>query len=105
MSGTSKGQLGYSIAGVIFMAIGLAVFAIRLVHAGPYALPGGAAFVGALLAIALGAYLLWPSKPRFTGLVAIVLATFAGIRRINHISASATRYMFLSELAFRHDIR
>ncbi len=53
MSGTSKGQLGYSIAGVIFMAIGLAVFAIRLVHAGPYALPGGAAFVGALLAIAL----------------------------------------------------
>jgi hypothetical protein len=28
-----------------------------------------------------------------------------GIRRINHISASATRYMFLSKLAFRHDIR
>jgi hypothetical protein len=77
MSETNKGQLGYSIAGIIFLAIGSAVFAIRLLHAGPYALPGGAAFIGALLAIGLGAYLLWPGKPRFTGLVAIVVATFA----------------------------
>jgi len=85
MSETNKGQLGYRIAGVIFMAIGLAVFAIRLVHAGPYALPGGAAFIGALLAIALGAFLLWPGKPRFTGLVAIVVATFASFPAIYSI--------------------
>ena len=79
MSKTNKGQIGYAIAGVIFLAIGLAVFAVRLAHAGPYALPGGAAFIGALLAIALGAFLLWPGKPRFTGLVAIVVAIFASL--------------------------
>ncbi|MFT5100779.1 MAG: hypothetical protein ACI9HY_002908 [Planctomycetaceae bacterium] len=85
MSETSKGQLSYSIVGVIFLAIGLAVFAIRLLHEGPYALPGGAAFIGALLAIALGTYLLWPGKPRFTGLVAIVVATFASFPAIYSI--------------------
>lgn len=95
MSETSKGQLGYNVAGVIFMAIGLAVFAIRLVHPGPYALPGGAAFVGALLAIALGAYLFWPGKPRFTGLVAIVLASFASFPAIYSIVAESEEVISL----------
>ena len=85
MSESNKGRLGYNVAGVIFIAIGLAVFAIRLSHAGPYALPGGAAFIGSLAAIALGAYLLWPDKPRFTGLIAIVIATFASFPAIYSI--------------------
>jgi hypothetical protein len=85
MSETSKGQLGYNIAGVIFIVIGLAVFAIRLGHPGPYALPGGAGFFGALAVIALGAYMLWPGKPRFTGLIAIAIATFASFPAIYSI--------------------
>ena len=85
MSKSNKGRLGYNVAGIIFIAIGLAVFAIRLGHAGPYPLPGGAAFIGSLAAIALGAYLLWPDKPRFTGLIAIVIATFASFPAIYSI--------------------
>ena len=37
----------YVIAGIIFILIGLAVFAIRLTHSGTYAMPHGAAFYSA----------------------------------------------------------
>jgi hypothetical protein len=95
MSETRKQQLGYNITGVIFIGIGLAVFAIRLGHLGPYALPGGAGFLGALAAIALGAYLLWRGKPRFTGLIAIVLATFASFPAIYSIVAESEEVISL----------
>jgi hypothetical protein len=77
MSETSKGQLGYNIAGIIFIAIGLAVF------------------VGAFAAIALGAYMFWPGKPRFTGLIGIVLATFASFPAIYSIVAESEEVISL----------
>ncbi|MEM7098859.1 MAG: hypothetical protein AAF541_11415 [Pseudomonadota bacterium] len=45
--------------GIVFVVIGIGVFAVRLIHPGPYIAPGtGATFAG-LASIALGAILLW----------------------------------------------
>jgi hypothetical protein len=85
MSESNKGQLAHTVSGVIFIAIGLAVFAIRLGHSGAYAVPGGAALIGSIACIVLGTCLLWPGKPKFTGLVAIVIATFASFPAIYSI--------------------
>ena len=95
MRETSKRQPGYLVAGFIFIAIGLGVFAIRLTHPGPYSLPGGAAFIGALVTIALGAYLLWPGKPKYTGLVAIAIATFASFPAIYSIGGESEEVISL----------
>ena len=99
MSEKHKGQLGFNIAAVIFITLGSAVFLIRLGHAGPYALPGGAALIGAPAAIVLGAYLLWLGKPRFTGLIAIVLATSASFPAIYSIVGESEEVISLYAIA------
>ena len=55
-----------------FLALGVAVFAVRLLHEGPYAMPRGANLFGGLGALLLGGVLLWPAMPR--GLVWLSLA-------------------------------
>jgi len=68
--------------GVLLLALGVAVFAVRLRHEGPYAMPHGGALIGGLGALVLGALLLWPGKPRFLGrliLVASPLVFFSGL--------------------------
>ena len=85
-----KPSPGLIITGSIFMLIGLAVFAIRLTHDGPYAIPHGAAFYGALINILLGLALvlspkLWPHAPRLTAWVAVLTGTFASLPAIYSI--------------------
>lgn len=90
-----KNPIGYTIAGLIFLGIGITVFAIRLTHPGPYAMPTGAAPIGAVLAIALGGFLLWSGKPKFTGLVAIVIAAAASLPALFSILGEAEEVVSL----------
>lgn len=50
--------------GCALLAVGVAVFAVRLQHEGAYAVPGGGNLVGGVGALGLGGLLLWPSAPR-----------------------------------------
>jgi len=61
-------------AGMIFIVIGLAVFAVRLQHAGTYAMPHGGPLLGGIGAVLLGGILLWPNKPRLVGWVMLALS-------------------------------
>ncbi len=51
-------------AGWGLLALGVAIFAVRLLHAGAYAAPTGGTLLGGLGAIVLGGVLLWPAAPR-----------------------------------------
>ena len=95
MSEFSKGEIFFKVCGVLFLAIGIMVFAIRFAHEGAYALPGGAGFIAGLGLIVLGAYLLWPGKPRFTGLLAVLIATFALSPAVYSIFAEAEEVISL----------
>ena len=55
------------VVGGVFLALGVAVFAVRLWHEGPYAMPRGANLFGGLGSLLLGAVLLWPTMPRALG--------------------------------------
>jgi hypothetical protein len=46
------------------IVLGVAVFAVRLLHAGPYAVPRGGNLTGGLGALLLGGLLFWSSAPR-----------------------------------------
>lgn len=52
------------VAGGAFVLLGVAVFAVRLLHAGPYAMPSGANLFGGVGALLLGGVLLWSATPR-----------------------------------------
>ena len=56
------------------LAVGVAVFAVRLMHEGPYAMPRGANLFGGVGALALGCLLAWPGVPRAIGWLALVAA-------------------------------
>jgi hypothetical protein len=85
MAEKNKNPLAYTVAAIIFATIGAAVFVIRLGHPGPYAMPTGIAPIGALAAIALSVYLLWPGKPKFTGGVAVLLGVISCLAPIYSI--------------------
>ena len=53
------------------LAVGVAVFAVRLLHEGAYAVPRGGNLVGGLGALLLGGILVWPAAPRPLGWVAL----------------------------------
>jgi hypothetical protein len=53
------------------LALGVAVFAVRFLHEGPYAMPRGANLFGGLGALLLGGVLLWPAAPRRLGWLAL----------------------------------
>lgn len=72
MSQSNKVPVFQLLAGVILIAIGLAVFAVRLQHAGDYAMPGGGALIGSLLTLLFGSLLLWSGTRRM--IVWIILA-------------------------------
>jgi len=57
----------------VLLAVGVAVFAVRLVHAGPYAMPSGANLFGGLGSLLLGALLVWPGTPRLLGRITLVV--------------------------------
>lgn len=53
------------------LALGVAVFAVRLLHEGAYAVPRGANLIGGLGALLLGGVLIWPATPRRLGWLAL----------------------------------
>ena len=63
--------------GIVSVVIGLLVFAVRLTHEGPYAMPHGWAFPGALAALLFGGLLIWSSKPTWINWIMLVLIPFA----------------------------
>lgn len=52
------------VVGAVLLALGVAVFAVRCVHEGPYAMPTGANLFGGVGSLALGVVLLVSSVPR-----------------------------------------
>lgn len=63
----------YPIVAIVFFAIGIGVFAIRLQHPGVYSMPHGAAPLAALALFAMGGLLLWRGKPKFLGWIIVLL--------------------------------
>ncbi len=61
-----------TVVGCVLLAVGIAVFAVRLIHEGPYAMPRGTNLLGGLGALLLGGVLVWPATPR--GLAWLALA-------------------------------
>lgn len=53
------------------LAVGIAVFAVRFLHEGAYAMPRGGNLFGGLGALVLGGVLVWPSVPRGIGWLAV----------------------------------
>ncbi len=64
MTGATKLSLTRLIAGLTFLTIGLAVFAIRLQHPGAYAVPTTGVLLGSIATLLIGTLLLWPNIPR-----------------------------------------
>ena len=65
---SSKLQTG---VGWGLLALGLAVFAVRLLHDGAYAVPRGGNLFGGLGALLLGGLLVWSVTPRWLGWLAL----------------------------------
>lgn len=63
--------------GAVLIATGVAVFAIRLIHAGPYAIPIGTNLFAALGSLVLGSVILWADAPRLVRKGAFVLSPVA----------------------------
>jgi hypothetical protein len=64
----SKLQTG---VGVVLLAVGITVFAVRFLHEGAYAVPRGGNLFGGLGALLLGGVLVWPAAPRGLGWLAL----------------------------------
>lgn len=62
------------VAGCAFVLLGVAVFAVRLLHEGPYAVPRGANLFGGLGALLLGGVLVWRATPRALGWLALAVS-------------------------------
>ncbi len=60
MSQPSVPARAAKILGALLVVIGLSVFLVRFQHAGPYGFPAGGNLIGGLLALGLGALLLFP---------------------------------------------
>jgi hypothetical protein len=60
-----------TVLGCGLLIVGIAVFAVRFLHDGPYAMPRGANLFGGLGALVVGAVLMWPATPRGLGWLAL----------------------------------
>lgn len=69
----SVSKLRLGIAGVL-IAIGVAVFVVRLLHEGAYAVPRGGNLFGGLGALLLGGVLLWSAAPRVLAGLALAVS-------------------------------
>jgi hypothetical protein len=76
MSGTRKGSKAFSVLGFVLLAVGVAVFAVRLIHSGPYAMPHGGPLYAALGSLLLGGILVW-GKLRVLSWGALLLSPLA----------------------------
>jgi hypothetical protein len=73
-SSSSKVQ---TVVGCALLALGVAVFAVRLLHEGPYAMPRGGNLFGGLGALLLGGVLVWRATPRGLGWLALATSPVA----------------------------
>jgi hypothetical protein len=60
-----------TVIGYGLLALGVAVFAVRFLHEGAYAMPRGANLFGGLGALLLGGVLAWRASPRWLGWLAL----------------------------------
>jgi hypothetical protein len=60
-----------TVVGCGLLALGVAVFAVRLLHEGPFAMPRGANLFGGVGALLLGGVLVWRAAPRGLGWLAL----------------------------------
>ncbi len=60
-----------TVVGWGLIAVGVAVFAVRSLHEGAYAMPRGGNLFGGLGALLLGGLLVWPAVPRLVGWLAL----------------------------------
>ena len=60
-----------TVVGWGLLAVGIAVFAVRLTHAGAYAMPRGGNLFGGLGALLVGGVLVWSGTPRGLGWLAL----------------------------------
>jgi hypothetical protein len=67
---SSSSKLGTAV-GWGLIALGIAVFAVRAMHDGAYAVPRGGNLIGGLGALLLGGVLVWPAAPRALGWLAL----------------------------------
>jgi len=64
-------------AGCLLLAVGVAVFAVRLLHEGAYAMPRGTNLLAGLGSLLLGGVLVWSVAPRWLGWLALVVSPVA----------------------------
>ena len=76
MTDSTNRSMLFTTAGLMILAVGLAVFAIRLQHAGPYAMPHSGALYGGLGAILIGIVLIYGS-PRVLCWIALAASPVA----------------------------
>ena len=82
MAQASSGSKLQRVVGWLLLALGVAVFAVRLQHEGPYGVPRGGNLFGGLGALALGGLLVWSGTPRllgWLGLAASPVVLFFGL--------------------------
>ena len=60
-----------TVVGSGLLAVGIAVFAVRFLHEGAYAVPRGGNLFGGLGALLLGGLLVWSARPRVLGWLAL----------------------------------
>ena len=66
----STSKLRIALGGAL-LAVGIAVFAVRLLHEGAYAMPRGGNLFGGVGALLLGGVLIWPAAPRALGWLSV----------------------------------
>jgi hypothetical protein len=76
MTEATQRSIFFTVAAVILISAGIGVFAIRLIHTGPYAMPHGGAVYGAFGAVLLAGMLIYRS-PRWLCWTAIALSPVA----------------------------
>ncbi|MCP4038470.1 MAG: hypothetical protein GY733_16130 [bacterium] len=71
MSESNSSSKLKTVVGWGLLAVGIAVFAVRFLHEGAYAVPRGGNLFGGLGALLLGGVLVWPAAPRGLGWLAL----------------------------------
>ncbi len=71
MSESSSSSKIQTVVGCGLLALGIAVFAVRLLHEGAYPVPRGGNLFGGLGSLLLGGVLVWRAAPRVLGWLAL----------------------------------
>jgi len=94
MTETRRGSRAFSILGFILIVVGAAVFAMRLIHSGPYAMPHGGPLYAGFGSLLLGAVLVW-GKRRALSWGALLLSPLALLPAIYSIAGESEEVISL----------